>query len=205
MTIPVGTATVLWNTATSVADPDPNPDPPDPYVFGPPGSGSISQRYGAGSGSFYHHAKIVRKTLIPPTIFILWLKGPPSTPTLIGWVPRGPHSHWMWGWDRSVPVWDWLLQSLSNAPANRMIKIIKLNTRGSVKIWGATTDLWTPSTISFLNQKLAVNMAQSSVADPEIICFSNGYRKKFEQLTRMFTYFLLQIFLLSSQNPRGSI
>ncbi len=47
----------------SVADPDPNPNPPDPYVFGPSGSGSISQRY--GSGSFYHHAKIVRKTLIP--------------------------------------------------------------------------------------------------------------------------------------------
>jgi hypothetical protein len=45
----------------SVADPDPNPDPdpPDPHVFGPPGS--ISQRYGSGSGSFDHHAKIVRK------------------------------------------------------------------------------------------------------------------------------------------------
>jgi hypothetical protein len=44
---------------------------PDPHVFGPPGSGSgsTSQRYGSGSGpgsgSFYHHAKIVRKTLIP--------------------------------------------------------------------------------------------------------------------------------------------
>jgi hypothetical protein len=38
---------------TSVADPDPNLDP-DPRVFGPPGS---------GSGSFYHHAKIVRKTI----------------------------------------------------------------------------------------------------------------------------------------------
>jgi hypothetical protein len=38
------------------------PDP-DPHVFGPPGSGSTSQRYGSGSGSFYHHAKIVRKTL----------------------------------------------------------------------------------------------------------------------------------------------
>ncbi len=52
---------------TSVADPDPNPDPPDPHVFGPPGSGSgsTSQRYGSGSGSFCHHAKIVRKTLIP--------------------------------------------------------------------------------------------------------------------------------------------
>ncbi len=51
---------------SSVVDPD--PDPPDPHVFGPPGSGSTSQRYGSGSGSgsgsFYHHAKIVRKTLI---------------------------------------------------------------------------------------------------------------------------------------------
>ncbi len=36
----------------------------DPYVFGPPGSesGSISQSYGYGSRSFYHQAKIVRKT-----------------------------------------------------------------------------------------------------------------------------------------------
>jgi hypothetical protein len=53
---------------TSVADPDPNPDPDplDPRVFGSPGSGSesISQRYGSGSGSFYHEAKLVRKTLI---------------------------------------------------------------------------------------------------------------------------------------------
>ncbi len=61
---------------TSVADPDPNPDPdpPDPHVFGPPGSGSTSQRYGtgSGSGSYYHHAKIVRKTLIP-NIFLLFL------------------------------------------------------------------------------------------------------------------------------------
>ena len=46
----------------SVADPDPNPDP-DPRVFGPPGS---------GSGSFYHHAKIVRKTLIS-TVLRLFL------------------------------------------------------------------------------------------------------------------------------------
>ena len=56
---------------SSVADPEPNPDP-DPHVFGPPGSGSTSQMYGSGScsgsGSFYHRAKIVRKTLIP-TIF----------------------------------------------------------------------------------------------------------------------------------------
>jgi hypothetical protein len=41
--------------STSVADPNPDPDLSDPYDFGPPGS---------GSGSFYHQAKIVRKTLI---------------------------------------------------------------------------------------------------------------------------------------------
>ena len=55
---------------------------PDPHVFGPPGSGSesTSQRYGSGSGSCSgsgsgtraHHAKIVRKTLIP-TILLLFL------------------------------------------------------------------------------------------------------------------------------------
>ncbi len=59
----------------SVADPDPNedPDPSDPYVFGPPGSesGSISQRH-AGSGSFYHQAKVVRKTLIPTVLLLLF-------------------------------------------------------------------------------------------------------------------------------------
>jgi hypothetical protein len=42
---------------------DEDPDPLDPYVFGPPGSGFISRRYGSGSGSgsgsFYNHAKIV--------------------------------------------------------------------------------------------------------------------------------------------------
>jgi hypothetical protein len=56
----------------SVADPDPNPD--DPYVFRPPrsGSGSISQRYGSRSGSFYHQAKIVRKTLIPTALWLLF-------------------------------------------------------------------------------------------------------------------------------------
>jgi hypothetical protein len=48
-------------------DPDPfvrfsvaDPDPSDPYVSGPPGSGSVSQWY--GSRSFYHQAKVVRKT-----------------------------------------------------------------------------------------------------------------------------------------------
>jgi hypothetical protein len=40
-----------------------DPDPPDPHVFGPLGSGFISQEY--GSRSFHHNAKVVRKTLIP--------------------------------------------------------------------------------------------------------------------------------------------
>ncbi len=36
------------SATTSVGDPDqnPDPDPTDPHIFGPPGSGSISQRYG---------------------------------------------------------------------------------------------------------------------------------------------------------------
>jgi hypothetical protein len=46
----------------------PDPDPPDPRVFWAPGSGSISQRYGSGSGSFYLHAKIMRR-ILNPTIF----------------------------------------------------------------------------------------------------------------------------------------
>jgi hypothetical protein len=43
-----------------------DPDPEDPYVFGPPGSGSVSQMY--GSGSFCDEAKIVRKTLSPTVL-----------------------------------------------------------------------------------------------------------------------------------------
>ncbi len=43
---------------SSVAD-------PDPHVFGPPGSGS-------GSGSFYHEARIVRKTLISAVLWLLF-------------------------------------------------------------------------------------------------------------------------------------
>ncbi len=72
------------NPVASVADQNPNldPDPPDPHVFGPPGSGSgsISQRHGSasgsgsgsGSGSFYPQAKIVRKTLIPTALWLLF-------------------------------------------------------------------------------------------------------------------------------------
>jgi hypothetical protein len=43
---------------------------PDPHVFGPPGSGSISQRY--GSESFYDQAKIVRQTLIPSVLLLFF-------------------------------------------------------------------------------------------------------------------------------------
>jgi hypothetical protein len=49
--------------------PNPNPDPPNPHAFRPPGSGSISQRY--GSGFFYQQGNIVRKTLIPTVLRLL--------------------------------------------------------------------------------------------------------------------------------------
>ncbi len=52
---------------TSVAD-------PDPYVFGPPGFGSASTRYGSGSesGYFNHLAKLVIKTLLSPILWLLY-------------------------------------------------------------------------------------------------------------------------------------
>jgi hypothetical protein len=40
-------------------------------LFGPPGSRSVSARYGSGSGSFYCQAKKVRKTLIPTVLRLL--------------------------------------------------------------------------------------------------------------------------------------
>jgi len=43
---------------------DPDPDPQDPHVFGPPGSRSISQRYGSGTGSFIFLIKGVGLTEI---------------------------------------------------------------------------------------------------------------------------------------------
>ncbi len=48
---------------TSAVFPDPDPDL---YVFEPPraGSGSVSQKYGSGSGSFHHQAKIVKKNFL---------------------------------------------------------------------------------------------------------------------------------------------
>jgi hypothetical protein len=43
---------------------------PDPYVFRPPGSGSVSTRYGSGSGS--SSEKDIRKTFIPPVLRLLY-------------------------------------------------------------------------------------------------------------------------------------
>jgi hypothetical protein len=62
---PKTSAMFLLSAMVLASVPDPEPDPPDPHVFGPSGSvsGSTSQRYGFGSP--LHHAKIVRKTLIP--------------------------------------------------------------------------------------------------------------------------------------------
>ncbi len=56
---------LIFCPESSIAD-------PDPYDFGPPGFGfgSASQRY--GSGPFYHQAKIVRKTLIPTVLWLLF-------------------------------------------------------------------------------------------------------------------------------------
>ncbi len=48
------------------------------HVLGSPGSGSIFQRYGSGSGTgsksgyFYYKAKIVGKTLIPTVLWLLY-------------------------------------------------------------------------------------------------------------------------------------
>ncbi len=58
-------ATTLYNLilATRILDSSVgDPDPQDPHVFGPPGSGSISQRYGSGSrsGSFPFLIDVVR-------------------------------------------------------------------------------------------------------------------------------------------------
>ncbi len=41
-----------FTTTTTTSFGDTEPDPQDPHVLGPPGSGSISLRYGSGSGSF---------------------------------------------------------------------------------------------------------------------------------------------------------
>ncbi len=48
--------------------------PGDPWVLGPPGSGSVSQRYGSrfGSGSFNHQAIIVRKGSVFAVFWLLY-------------------------------------------------------------------------------------------------------------------------------------
>ncbi len=49
---------------------------PDPYVFGPPGSRSISMMYGSGSGSFYQQAKIVKKNFDSYCFMIFYIPLP---------------------------------------------------------------------------------------------------------------------------------
>ncbi len=61
----VGRSCSVLYILASTSVPDPNPDQ---HVFGP--SGSICQRH--GSGSFYHQAKIVRKTSIPTVLRLLF-------------------------------------------------------------------------------------------------------------------------------------
>ncbi len=70
-----GPATSCYRAARKrgdIKDSVAHPDPSDPYVFGSPrsGAGSVSQRY--GSGFFYHQAKIIRKTLIPTVLWLLF-------------------------------------------------------------------------------------------------------------------------------------
>jgi hypothetical protein len=51
----------------SVVDQDPHPDPYDSYMFlglTDPHPDPLVTKYGSGSGSFHHQAKIVRKTLL---------------------------------------------------------------------------------------------------------------------------------------------
>jgi hypothetical protein len=62
-TLDINPAKYVFFTYSAVGS-VPDPDPPDPHVFGPPGSVSVSKKYGSGSGSgsrsFNHAAKILR-------------------------------------------------------------------------------------------------------------------------------------------------
>jgi hypothetical protein len=60
---------IMWYWVPYAVSSVPDPNPPDPNVFGPPGSGSISQRYGSGSS---HQVKIVRKSLILTVFDLFW-------------------------------------------------------------------------------------------------------------------------------------
>jgi hypothetical protein len=42
----------------------------EPKCFGPPGSGTVSRRY--GTGSFHHQAKIVRKPFISTVLLLFY-------------------------------------------------------------------------------------------------------------------------------------
>jgi hypothetical protein len=58
---------------------------PRSVSFGPPGSGSVSQRIGSRSGFFHHQAKIVRKSLTSLWLLsdFLYLKNDVNVPSKI--------------------------------------------------------------------------------------------------------------------------
>jgi hypothetical protein len=64
-----GTCSLHW---IRIRIPNMDPDPGQPKNADLHGPGSISMRYGSGSGSFYNQAKILRKTLIP-AVFLLFM------------------------------------------------------------------------------------------------------------------------------------
>jgi hypothetical protein len=85
---------------------------PDPSVFGPPGTGSISHRYGSESGSFYHQAKIVRKTLISTALWLLFyflsLKNYVNVPS-----KSDKQKHWIiLFWEKYLRIASKVIQSL---------------------------------------------------------------------------------------------
>jgi hypothetical protein len=68
---------------SSVADP--NPDLPDPLIFGPPGSGSITQRYGSGSEFL--------SNLIRQSAFVSSVAEPNPDPSIIKQIRYSKKNH----------------------------------------------------------------------------------------------------------------
>jgi hypothetical protein len=122
---------------------------PDQHVYGPPGSGSISQRYGSGSGFFYQQAKIVRKTLIPTVLFFFTFytiykrHGSGSTPkchgsgTLISTLFAQQHDATL-----TCPSWsalsnltttlNWKQSGVASGPSGFSVTLVRLNFRDTL-------------------------------------------------------------------------
>ncbi len=97
----------------------------DPYVFGPAGSaaGSVSQRYGSGSGSFHYQAKIVRKPLIFAVLQLIYdflsLKNDVNVPVMFLGHPD-PHPDLLArGTDPRIRVWT-KMSRISNTAFGEM-------------------------------------------------------------------------------------